>query len=117
MQQPTSFIRSKLARRIFLLFVCCALLPVCALATVTVWQIASKIHQQNIDTLRRESKDIGMTIYEGLALLQSQLHSAATAISGGKPTLPPALALPMGQQQGFSSITVVTEETQPSCSK
>ncbi len=107
MQQDTSFIRSKLARRIFLLFVLCALLPVCALATVTMWQISSKIRQQNIDTLRRQSKDVGMTIFEGLALLQSQLHSAAiTASSGNKLVDPSPFALPMGKLRGFNSLAV-----------
>lgn len=111
MHKSSSIIRSKLARRIFLLFVLCALLPVCALATVAAWQISSRIHQQSIDALRRQSKDVGMTIFSGLTLLQSQLQSAAiTAGSVGKPAEPPLLSLPAGQIKGFISFTVLTED-------
>ncbi|MEZ4483852.1 MAG: HD domain-containing protein [Syntrophotaleaceae bacterium] len=113
MHMRFSYLRSKLARRIFLLFVLCALLPVCALALVTVWQMSNKVQQQSVAALRRQSKDVGMTTIQSLALLQTELRAAARDAHNGQAPAPPAqYALPMGRIAGFADLRIVEEHMQ-----
>lgn len=88
MRQRFSLVQSKITQRIFLLFVLCALLPVCALAAITIWQMSAKVQEQSVAALRRQCKDAGMTIIESLALLQTELHAAARAASNGEQPAP-----------------------------
>lgn len=47
MRIDTTFLRSKVARRIFALFVLCALLPIAVLAVLSFRQVSNQLSQQN----------------------------------------------------------------------
>lgn len=80
-----SFLRSRVARRIVLLFVLCALLPVAALAGLSFSHVTGQLSQQAHKRLRQESKAMGMAMYERLLLLQAEL-----AVIGAKQQQPSA---------------------------
>lgn len=61
----------------FSLFVACALLPVCALAAVSLWQVTDNSRNESLNLLKHTSKNIGMTINEILYRLQDELESLA----------------------------------------
>ena len=75
MKRVFSFIHSKVARRIFVLFLICALLPLCMLAAVLLQRISTKLEADSNVRLRLATKNAGMTILEGLSLFQSELES------------------------------------------
>ena len=72
MSQP-NLIHSKLARRIFLLFICCALVPIVALAVLSYFHVTSNMRDQSIRRLSQTTKATAMSIYEKLLFLEAEL--------------------------------------------
>lgn len=66
-------LRSKVARRIVLLFVVCALLPVAALAVVAYIQVADELRSASRRRLHTSSKSAGMEIVDRLRRLDAEL--------------------------------------------
>ncbi len=74
MKIKDTFLHSKVARRIVLLFVSCALLPVTILALVSYYEVSSQLREQSQKELVQASKRQGMAIYERLEMLDSDLQ-------------------------------------------
>ena len=89
MRIDTTFLRSKVARRIFTLFVLCALLPIAALAIISFTQVSGVLQQQSQERLRQAAKATGTALFERLLVLESQLRVVASALAshaaGGGP--------------------------------
>ncbi|MBW4057123.1 MAG: HD domain-containing protein [Proteobacteria bacterium] len=83
MKRVLSFIHSKVARRIFVLFVICALLPVCVLALLLMQRVSARLESDSHEHLRQVAKNSGMAIFSGLNLLQAELESMSIP-SGGR---------------------------------
>jgi len=105
-----TFLRSRVARRVFVLFILCALLPVGALSLVSLADVRSQLTQQAERRVRQESKAMGMAVYQRLLLLEAELLStiaqqraSVTAQSGEVPAqAPPSLP-------GFVGMASVSE--------
>lgn len=83
MKLDATFLRSKVARRVFLLFILCALLPVTVLAIVSFGHVATELRDQSQKRLHQASKAVGMAIYERLLLLESGLKLLARDLEAG----------------------------------
>jgi putative nucleotidyltransferase with HDIG domain len=82
-----TFLRSRVARRIFTLFVLCALLPITALAVLSFNQVAKQLNQQSERRLRQATKAVGMSILERLTVLEGlMILTTADAVRDEKPT-------------------------------
>jgi putative nucleotidyltransferase with HDIG domain len=79
----TLFFRNRLARRILMLFVFCALLPILAFTLYSYRQIEQNLGRQNQNRLSELAKTMGMSIYERLVLLDSELSHAASVVLSG----------------------------------
>lgn len=101
MQIDYSFLRSRVARRIFFLFILCALLPVGALSLVAFSDVTAQLTQQAEKRVRQESKAVGMAIYQRLLILESELlslgssgrSSSMRAPSDSRPEVAPSMPL------------------------
>jgi hypothetical protein len=62
MRIDTTLLRSKVARRIFVLFVLCTLLPIAALLILPFSQVTRQLNQQSQRRLRQATKATGMGI-------------------------------------------------------
>lgn len=78
-----SLFQSLVGRRIFLLFILCALIPVTALMVISLKQVYDYTTQEHRVQLRHVAKTAGLTIHEGLYLLQSELESKARSFTVG----------------------------------
>jgi len=91
MRIDATFLRSRVARRIFALFVLCALLPIAALAIISFTQVSGVLQRQSQERLRQLTKATGTALFERLLVLESQLRVLALALAshaaGGGPTL------------------------------
>lgn len=83
MTTRTSLLRSVFARRIYSLFVLCALLPICLLAAISLVQVSRASRTDGMERLRHSGKNAGMTIMEALFLLEVELRSVAQTIDRG----------------------------------
>lgn len=99
MSRRPFFLETRVARRILLLFVLSALLPITVLAVVSYVQVVGELRRQGEERLAGESKAYGMGVLQRLALADRELRGIAATVaggSGGDPgslrTLAPALA-------------------------
>jgi len=64
---------SRLARRVFLTFVACALLPVMVMAVLSLYQVNHQLKTQASQRLRHVAKSHGLSIYEHLLFCEDEL--------------------------------------------
>jgi putative nucleotidyltransferase with HDIG domain len=101
-----SIIHSRVARRIFVLFVICALLPVSLLALLSLHRVSTWLQDESRQRLRQVGKNAGMTVMEGLTFLQDELESM-TATSGDGSGKIPLPASYRDRDNRFHAITVM----------
>ncbi len=80
MQIEYSFLRSRVARRVFVLFILCALLPVVALSLISLGDVVNQLTQQTERRVQHESKAMGMAVYQRLRLLESEMQSISRLV-------------------------------------
>lgn len=111
MKKSFSFIHSRVARRIFVLFVICALLPVCVLALVSLQRFTSKLEEDSHKRLHQVGMNAGMAIHEGLNLLQTELESMPVS-TGDDVKMSTRQAAHAGREKRFRTITVMNHDTE-----
>ncbi len=67
------FLHSKVARRIFVMFILCALIPISALALLSYFQVSEQLTRQSMERLYNSSKTHGLSIYERFLFLETNL--------------------------------------------
>jgi putative nucleotidyltransferase with HDIG domain len=83
----TSSLRSKVARRIFLLFVTCALVPIGALTILAFYTVSGQLRSQQKKQLEQTTKSHGMSTFERLEMLNTELQVIAFQILRSEPIL------------------------------
>jgi HAMP domain-containing protein len=109
MSSPWSqgFLRTRVARRILLLFLVCAVLPVSGLAWLGYDFVATRLEENARQELRAQSKTAGLFILDRLASLGAMLELTANAQATQVPALAPGAVPVRLPGTGFRSITVV----------
>ena len=100
MTLKTTFLRSRVARRIFVLFVACALVPMAVLTTLSFVEVSRQLRTQNERQLQQVAKALGLGIYERLTILDSDLQVASLRIQHGDPLPSPT------DEPHFQAVTV-----------
>ena len=81
MKLETTFLRSRVAIRIFVLFVCCALLPIAVLGILSYSHVTKQLNEQTEKRLQQASKDAGRAIAERLYFLANEMKASAFKLS------------------------------------
>jgi HAMP domain-containing protein len=81
MKVDGTFLRSKVARRIFLLFITCALLPVTILAILSFRHVTGQLREQSQERLHQAAKAMGMHLFERLLFLETGLEILAASLN------------------------------------
>ena len=115
MKLEGTFLRSKVAIRIFVLFVCCALLPIAALAVLSFSHVTKHLSEQTQKRLHQASKDAGGAIAERLYFLDSELKMAASKFdTESKPTFrTSAEGISEHLKKRFKGLTIITDTSEP----
>jgi putative nucleotidyltransferase with HDIG domain len=110
MKIEKAFLKSKVAQRIALLFVACALLPIIILAVLSIIQVKSQLQEQSEARLAQTSKSYGMAVYERLLFLEADLIRVALKIPTALQDSPPLAASIINEYQKdrFKSLAVVS---------
>lgn len=82
-QHKESIFQSRLARRIFINFIVCALVPMTALAVIVFYQVTYEMERQTRTVVDREIKSVMLGLFERLLMQQMQLDMLADAIKHG----------------------------------
>ncbi|MBV9887011.1 MAG: HAMP domain-containing protein, partial [Acidobacteria bacterium] len=80
MKLEVTFLRSNLGRRVFALFVVCALLPITVLAVVSLRNVSAQINDTSRLELRHASRDEAMLIFEHLSFVEQELKLVSASI-------------------------------------
>jgi signal transduction histidine kinase len=78
--------RTRVARRVFFLFVICALMPVSTLAVVAFIHVRGQLVTQSESRLREETKAVAVSVYERLLFLRAELQSTVSLIKAVGPS-------------------------------
>ncbi len=109
------FLRSKVGRRIVLLFILCALLPIGGLAIVSFTQVTNQLNEQSRKRLREARKSKGMAILERLTLLELALRMMASNLGTGadNPVEWSSQGVDENLTQRFKRMSMLTDNGQP----
>jgi hypothetical protein len=80
MKIDKSLFRSKLAQRIFLMFVACALLPIAGLFILSFTQVTKQLYYQSHKRLKQSAKSHGLTLFERLLFLEAEMQLFALTL-------------------------------------
>ncbi len=110
MKLESHSLRSKVARRIFVVFLVCAVIPFTGLLLTSYYQVATIFKDRNQQQLRALAKIIGMELFEKLTLLESGLKviRSATLVSEGVPTTTAIENLPFNPKDRWISILLLS---------
>jgi len=78
MKFEITFLRSKVARRIFILFISCALVPIVFLAILSFSHVTKQLNEQSQRRLYQASKAMGQNILERLLILEVEMKMIAS---------------------------------------
>jgi len=111
MKIEKTFLRSTLARRIFTLFVCCALIPIAALVLLYYGHFTRQLNVQSQRQLHQTSKDIGMYIYERLLFLEAEMKMVAYRMNSTQRVVSPmpTEASNSNVEQHFNGFVLITD--------
>ena len=79
-QIDNSFLRSKFSRRIFLLFILSAVVPVTVIAFLSYTHISTQLNKQSYDQSRIVCKAIGMELYRRLTMARNELAAIGKSL-------------------------------------
>lgn len=85
MKWDATFLQSKVARRIFFLFVLCALVPITVLTLISYRQVTRQLKDQARKELRHLAEVEGMAIFEKLEILDDETKMLAEKVRAGAP--------------------------------
>lgn len=88
MNYGRAFLRSKVAQRMSILFIICALFPIVILALLSFRNVTNQLYQQSQSRLHQANKLISMAIYERLVLLGTELNRVASDVKAVPPINP-----------------------------
>lgn len=110
----SDLLRSRVARRLLVLFVLCALLPTLGLGAVAFGQVRQQLEGESRGRLHATSKAVGLAIHERLLFLETALQTLAirlAAVPEDSWSLPPEAALHLGER--FDALSVVPRQGTP----
>ncbi|MFH2064435.1 MAG: HD domain-containing phosphohydrolase [Pseudomonadota bacterium] len=76
--------RNRLAGRIILIFIWCAMVPISVLSFLSYQHVTDQLYQQSQRRLKQSTKTLGMTVYERLLLLETGMKIIASVYKVNK---------------------------------
>ncbi len=110
MKIELTFLRSKVARRVFGLFILCALVPILTLAIASFSQVTKQLYEESQSRLHQSSKALGISVFERLSFLEGELKVFSSRIHASPGTSPqrPAGGYAEGLRERFRGLGLVT---------
>jgi signal transduction histidine kinase len=112
MKLEKNIFHTKVARRVFTLFIICAIVPIAALALVSFNHVRTQLENQSRERLHQECKSLAMSICGQMVLLSSEMKMAAANIAASSGNLSRTLPLNLVEniKGRFASLGVISEK-------
>ena len=78
-----AFLRTKVARRVLLLFFVCAMLPLGGWALYSYISVSTQLYQQSRDRVRLAARNTAQVVMERLGFVELELNGIAVVLQGG----------------------------------
>jgi putative nucleotidyltransferase with HDIG domain len=88
-----SFLQSRIARRFFLLFLCCAFLPTTLLVGLSYQRVKNQLIEQSWLRMEKDSKSYGMALMDRLLHADNLIQLYASYQANGSSSVPPPKSL------------------------
>jgi HD-GYP domain-containing protein (c-di-GMP phosphodiesterase class II)/HAMP domain-containing protein len=82
MKFGTKIFRSKIAHRIFFLFVSCALFPILCISIISFIRVTDQLNDQSYRLLKQSVTGYAYSVYERLVFLDTELQLMASSLKG-----------------------------------
>jgi len=107
-----TFLYGKLARRVFWLFILCALLPLAIFSAVVVLNVSAQLNEQNRHLLRQTSRETSMSIFERLIFLEADIKLIAGTLDTAARLTPNSSGtqLPSKLGEHFKGLEILAED-------
>ncbi|MRR14685.1 hypothetical protein EG833_04510, partial [archaeon] len=102
------FLKSRFAYRIFILFVCCAVVPLVVLAYVSFYQVSSQLRNNAQERLHNQATSLGMSILERFVFAAAEIDITYSYYMNGQDT--GLKTLPAGLKDYFAALAIITDE-------
>jgi putative nucleotidyltransferase with HDIG domain len=111
-----AFLRTRVARRILLLFLICCLLPITTIGVLGYFQVSRELHNQSAERLQTNVKIAAMAVLERLQFLDANLKMLASSSPSQDPvpiSQDTTSQFPTGLPTYYRSISLVREGQPP----
>ena len=78
MKLKIKFLRTRVATRVFTLFIICALVPIVGLSILSFSLVKRQLNKQCLERLHQENKAMAVSIYERLLLVRAEMNMIAS---------------------------------------
>jgi len=109
MKIDKTFLRSKVARRIFLLFISCALLPITVLAVLSFRHVTKQLNKQSQERLEQATKAMSMHLFERLLFLEAGMEMVASNLGNGSSFQTPTVEIRERLKERFEGLALVMD--------
>ena len=80
MKFEKKFFRSRVAQKLFSLFVFCSLIPIAVVAVISFRHVTGQLYEQSQNRLHQDCKVLGNAIYERLLFLESEMTMVTSGL-------------------------------------
>jgi len=112
MKLKTRSFRTKVARRVFTLFIISAILPVVGFALISFSLVKNQLNEQCLERLHQENKDMAVSLYERLFLFRAEMRMIASSLtSSPEKSMQKLAATITNDLRGrFAGLTLITDK-------
>jgi len=106
-----AFLRSKVGRRFFFLFISCALIPITILAALSYYRVTEELERQSKTRLFQGTKSAGVLVFERLSFLNGEIREFFFDVAKLNSPLNPLSTLPPKETFNhdlFSAVELMT---------
>jgi len=115
MKLEITFLRSKVARRIFLLFIICAILPIVALAVISFSIATKQLNDQSQKRLEEMCKSQGQIYLERFESIKTELRMIASGLNSSSSSIlkTPSQRYSENLKERFRGLVLITDTGKP----
>ena len=95
METGLSFFKTRVAKRIFILFLLCAMLPITVFSYLSFSQVSAQLKDQSMRRIQNNTKSYGLILFERFVFLELELDMFGSApLTSSKSVMNPESGIP-----------------------